>query len=95
MIVLFQGFKSFNRTSDYWSHQNLSWGFTLAGYSVIGGFIVLLFISRLSPVAGPDAFRFPQLDVADYVAGMAPPAEDLPREKSQWKRAYNAVLDFI
>jgi hypothetical protein len=38
---------------------------------------------------------FRELEVADYVAGMAPPAEDLPRDRSQWRRAYNAVLDFI
>ena len=93
--MLFQGFKSFTRNPDYWSHVDTSWGYALASYSVLGGFLVLLLISRLNVVVGKDAFKFRQLSVADYVDGMAPPLEDVPREKSQWRRAVTAVLNFM
>ena len=91
--MLFQGFKSFTRKPSYWSHADTSWGYALASYFVIGGFLLLFGLSRFK--LGKSAFQFTQLEAAGYMEGMAPGLKELPQERSGWRRALTSVLNFI
>src|SRR4030095_12892083 len=42
--VLFQGFKTFARSSPFWGMYQVSWGYTLGPWAVIGAFPILILV---------------------------------------------------
>jgi hypothetical protein len=90
--VLFEGFKvvlGWHRSFQ----DKVQWGLELSTYSAIIMFLLLFLVSRW--VLGETAFQRRELVAADIANGMAPTDDPPPEVGGKWRRAINAILNFI
>lgn len=90
--VLFEGFKVLLGWHRLFQDK-VQWAFELSTYSAIIIFLLLFGVSRW--VLGETAFQRRELNAADIADGMAPMDEPRPEVGPRWRRAINAILNFI
>src|SRR5579862_5982450 len=93
MLVLFQGYKVFTRGNDWWNQPGDSWGFQLAPFTVIAGFI-LIFIAVYT-FGGKHMFHVPGLQAVDLANGRAPVLAESKETEPKWKAIVGWVLNAI
>ena len=92
ILAMFSGFKVVLGWQGPFQDK-LKWALELSTYAGIVMFVLLFAISRW--VLGETAFQRRDLDAGDVVDGMAPIGERRPEVEGEWRKAINAVLDFI
>ena len=92
-LVIFQGFEVFTRFNKIWSQPGFYWGFTLAPFTVIAGFLGLVIFAF---VRSGWTFSIPGYNRMDLHTGQAAivPDEQV-RQRPWWRRYLKKVLEFI
>lgn len=90
--VLFAGFETFSHHDADWSVWALGWGYTIAPYMVIAGFVGLIILARL--FFGRSAFRVEPKNLVDLHTGRAQNLERLQGSKSKWRVFASNVLNY-
>lgn len=91
-LVVLVGFEAFSHHDTAWSLWVLNWGYTVAPFMVIAGFVGLIGLSRL--VLGPSAFEVISKTRIDLKTGRAPKLAPLPDSKSNWRTLVSKVLNY-
>jgi hypothetical protein len=92
MIAIFSGFEAFTHGNVSWTEWVLNWGYTLAPFFVIAGFVLLFLMSRL--VLGRAAFEVRRKTKMDLKTQRARKLAPLPVSKFTWSTAIDRVLNY-
>jgi hypothetical protein len=92
ILAIFAGFEGFTRGNVSWSYWVLDWGYTLAPFGVIAGFLMLLGLSRF--VLGSEAFQVPLESKMDLKTQQARRLAPLPDSRFTWRTALHRVLNY-
>lgn len=71
IIVTLAGYKAFTRGAEFWALYSFAWGYSLATYAVLAGFLVLIGckLVRSRIVSGIWSWRIPLLVRIDLTTG--------------------------
>ena len=93
-LVLTSGFKAWTRNSEFWSHTEEKWGFTLASYALLAAFVLLILLSRLPFIIGEGAFR-PGLEDGPILRGVSAILPEEVERNSKIKRIGLGILNSV